>query len=118
MGVVVLLWWSTRILPEADYLPYGNTNMVFMMMEPVAGVPAKTNMDYFANYEKKIVKMEDVSRNFLVFSQRFNGGGAIIKPELARGQRGEVKMAVKSQEMGKEIFKISKLGNKYIVIFY
>ena len=106
MGVVFLLWWSTKILPEPDYLPYGNKNMVFMMMEPVAGVPAKTNMDYFAAYEKKIVEMEDVDRNFLVFSQRFNGGGAIIKPELASGQRGEVKMAVKSQEMGKEIFKI------------
>lgn len=106
IGVVILLWWSTRILPEPDYLPYGNTNMVFMMMEPVAGVPAKTNMDYFENYEKKIVEMEDVARNFLVFSQRFNGGGAIIKPELAQGQRGEVKMAVKSQAMGREIFKI------------
>ena len=106
LGVMFLLWWSTRILPEPDYLPYGNTNMVFMMMEPVAGVPAKTNMEYFAPYEKKIIEMEDVSRNFLVFAQRFNGGGAIIKSELARGQRGEVKMAVKSQQMGKEIFKI------------
>jgi len=106
LGVVFLLWWSTRILPEPDYLPYGNTNMVFMMMEPVAGVPAKTNMEYFAPYEKKIVEMEDVARNFLVFSPRFNGGGAIIKPELAHGQRGEVKMAVKSQTMGREIFKI------------
>ena len=106
IGVVFILWWSTRILPEPDYLPYGNTNMVFMMIEPVAGVPAKTNMEYFAPYEKKIVEMKDVSRNFLVFSQRFNGGGAIIKPELAHGQRGEVKMAVKSKQMGREIFKI------------
>ena len=106
IGVVFLLLWSTRILPEPDYLPYGNTNMVFMLIEPVAGVPAKTNMEYFAPYEKKIIEMEDVSRNFLVFAQRFNGGGAIIKPELARGQRGEVKMAVKSQQMGEEIFKI------------
>jgi len=106
VGVVFLLWWSTQILPEPDYLPYGNTNMVFMLMEPVAGVPAEKNMEYFADYEKKIVQMDDVSRNFLVFSQRFNGGGAIIKPELARGQRGEVKMSVKSQEMGREIFKI------------
>ncbi|MZH46873.1 MAG: efflux RND transporter permease subunit, partial [Nitrospinae bacterium] len=47
-----------------------------------------------------------VNRNFLVFSQRFNGGGAIIEKELAQGQRGEVKMAVKSREMGSEIFKI------------
>ncbi|MDA0692555.1 MAG: efflux RND transporter permease subunit [Nitrospinae bacterium] len=105
-GVAFLLWWSTKILPEPDYLPYGNTNMVFMMIEPVAGVPSQRNMEYFADYEKKIVNMEDVTRNFLVFSQRFNGGGAIIDPELAHGQRGEVKMAVKSQEMGKEIFKI------------
>ena len=59
-----------------------------------------------ADYEKKIVAMEDVNRNFLVFSQRFNGGGAIIEKELAKGQRGEVKMAVKSGEMGQEIFRI------------
>jgi len=69
-------------------------------------VPVDTNMNYFSNYVNEITAMEDVSRNFLVFSQRFNGGGAIIKPELARGQRGEVKMAVKAKEMGKEVFKI------------
>ncbi len=105
-GVSFILWWSTVILPAPDYLPYGNTNMVFMFIEPVAGVPADKNMEYFAPYEKKIVNMEDVDRNFLVFSGRFNGGGAIIQKDLAHGQRGEVKMAVKSNEMGREIFKI------------
>ncbi|MFQ5450701.1 MAG: efflux RND transporter permease subunit [Nitrospinaceae bacterium] len=106
LGVVGLLWWSTIILPEQDYLPYGNSNMVFMMMEPVAGVPAQKNMEYFAPYEKKLTGMKDVSRNFLVFSNGFNGGGAIIKPELASGQRGEVKMALKANEMGRQIFTI------------
>ena len=78
--------------------------MVFMLIEPVAGVPAKTNMDYFAPYEDKIVGMEDVDRNFTVFASRFNGGGAIVKKELASGQRGEVKMAIKAREMGKRDF--------------
>jgi HAE1 family hydrophobic/amphiphilic exporter-1 len=63
-------------------------------------------MKYFSDYEKEITQMEDVNNNFLVFSNRFNGGGAIIKPELARGQKGEVKMAVKSREMGGRIFQI------------
>jgi HAE1 family hydrophobic/amphiphilic exporter-1 len=63
-------------------------------------------MGYFSDMVKEITEMEDVSRNFLVFSSRFNGGGAIIKPELAAGQWGEVKMAIKAQEMGREIFKI------------
>lgn len=105
-GVGGLLAWSVTILPERDYMPYGNNNMVFMMIEPVPGTPVDVNMRYLAEYEKKIVNMEDVENNFLVFSSRFNGGGAIIKEELARGQRGEVKMAVKSDEMGREIFKI------------
>ncbi|MCH8158211.1 MAG: efflux RND transporter permease subunit, partial [Nitrospinae bacterium] len=105
-AIVGLVLWSVAILPEKDYLPYGNTNMVFMFIEPVAGVPVEQNMRYFAPYEKKIVAMEDVDRNFTVFSARFNGGGAIIKKELASGQRGEVKMAMKAREMGKEIFKI------------
>ncbi len=105
-GVVGILLWSVTLLPEKDYLPYGNSNMVFMLIEPVAGVPAETNMNYFDDYVNKITAMDDVSRNFLVFSQRFNGGGAIIKPELARGQSGEVKMAIKAQEMGREIFRI------------
>jgi len=105
-AIIAVMLWSITILPEKDYLPYGNTNMVFMLIEPVAGVPAKTNMKYFAPYEDKIVAMEDVDRNFTVFSARFNGGGAIVKKELASGQRGEVKMAIKSREMGKEIFKI------------
>ena len=77
-----------------------------MLIEPVAGTPAETNMKYLAEYEKKIVSMEDVNRNFLVFSPRFNGGGAIIEKELAQGQRGEIKMAVKANEMGQEIFSI------------
>ncbi len=106
LGIAGLMWWSTRVLPERDYLPFGNSNMVFMFIDPVAGVPAEQNMKYFAEYEKEITRMEDVENNFLVFSNRFNGGGAIIDPELARGQRGEVKMAVKSQEMGGRIFKI------------
>ncbi|MEE9258226.1 MAG: efflux RND transporter permease subunit, partial [Nitrospinaceae bacterium] len=105
-GIGALLWWSSTILPERDYLPYGNSNMVFMFIEPVAGVPVERNMKYFANYEKEITEMEDVSNSFLVFSGRFNGGGAIIKPELAEGQRGEVKMTVKAGEMGRKIFKI------------
>ena len=106
VGVGWVLWYSVQILPAKDYLPYGNNNMVFMLIEPVAGTPAKTNMRYMAEYEKKIVSMEDVNRNFLVFSQRFNGGGAIIEKNLAQGQRGEVKMAIKSGEMGREIFRI------------
>ena len=106
VGIVAMLVWSLKILPEKDYLPYGNSNMVFMFIEPVAGVPVDTNMKYFSHYVKKITAMEDVSRNFLVFSQRFNGGGAIIHPEEARGQRGEVKMAVKAKDMGKEVFAI------------
>jgi len=101
-----MLWYSVKTLPEKDYLPYGNVDMVFMLIEPVAGTPVETNMRYMAEYEKKIVAMEDVNRNFLVFSSRFNGGGAIIEKELAAGQRGEVKMAVKSREMGREIFEI------------
>lgn len=106
LGIAGLLVWSTLILPERDYLPSGNSNMVFMFMDPVAGVPVEQNMKYFAEYEKKITQMDDVNNNFLVFSSRFNGGGAIIKPELARGQAGEVKMAVKSRQMGGEIFQI------------
>jgi len=105
-GVCWILWYSGQTLPKKDYLPYGNTNMVFMLIEPVAGTPAETNMKYLAEYEKKIVSMEDVNRNFLVFSPRFNGGGAIIEKELAQGQRGEIKMAVKANEMGREIFAI------------
>ena len=106
VGVGWVLWYSGQILPAKDYLPYGNNNMVFMLIEPVAGTPAETNMRYMAEYEKKIVSMEDVNRNFLVFSERFNGGGAIIEKKLAQGQRGEVKMAIKSGEMGREIFRI------------
>jgi len=110
LGVVLVvggvLFWSATILPAKDYLPYGNSNMVFMFIEPVAGVPPRTNMGYFSDYVKKISENEDVARNFLVFSSRFNGGGAIIKPELAAGQRGEVKMAILAKQMGDEIFKI------------
>ncbi|MDH5762155.1 MAG: efflux RND transporter permease subunit [Nitrospinota bacterium] len=106
LGIAAMLVWGLMILPDRDYLPSGNSNMVFMFMEPVAGVPVEQNMKYFADYEKEITQMDDINNNFLVFSSRFNGGGAIVKPELARGQRGEVKMDVKSKEMGGRIFQI------------
>ncbi|MFQ5481993.1 MAG: efflux RND transporter permease subunit, partial [Nitrospinaceae bacterium] len=105
-GVIFLLGVSLSVLPDRDYLPFGNSNMVFMFIEPVAGTPVEQNMRYMADYEKEITHMKDVSHNFLVFSQGFNGGGAIIRPDLARGQRGEVKMALKSREMGRKIFAI------------
>jgi HAE1 family hydrophobic/amphiphilic exporter-1 len=105
-GIVGLLWWSTIFLPERDYLPFGNSNMVFMFIDPIPGNPVQKNMEYIAPFEKEVIQMEDVDNNFLVFSSRFNGGGAIIKPELARGQRGEVKMAVESKKMGERIFGI------------
>jgi HAE1 family hydrophobic/amphiphilic exporter-1 len=41
LGIAGLLVWSTLILPERDYLPSGNSNMVFMFMDPVAGVPVQ-----------------------------------------------------------------------------
>lgn len=106
IGIGWILWWSRAILPEQDYLPYGNSNMVFMFIEPVAGVPVEVNMRYIRDFEKEITRMDDVDDNFLVFSSRFNGGGMIVKPEFAKGQRGEVKMAVKSRETGRKIFDI------------
>jgi len=106
VGIALLLLWSTLILPERDYLPSGNSNMVFMFIEPVAGVPVEQNMKYISDYEKEVIQMKDVDNNFLVFSRQFNGGGAIISPDLARGQSGEVKMTVKSREMGGRIFQI------------
>lgn len=105
-SIIAVMLWSVTILPEKDYLPYGNTNMVFMLIEPVAGVPAETNMAYFAPYEDKIIGMQDIDRNFTVFAPRFNGGGAIMKKDLASGQRGEIKMSIKAREMGKDIFGI------------
>jgi len=101
-----LMWWSIKILPEKDYLPYGNSNMVFMMVDPVAGVPAQENMRYMGPYEEEVTHMKDIQHIFLVFSDRFNGGGAMVNPDIASGQRGEVKMALKSREMGGRIFQI------------
>ncbi len=105
-GIGGLLALSFKVLPEQDYLPYGNNNMVFMFIEPVAGARVEQNMRYISDYEKEMVAMDDVENNFLVFSNRFNGGGAMIHRDLATGQRGEVKMAVKSKEMGGRIFTI------------
>ncbi len=52
-GVGALMWWSVAILPEKDYLPYGNSNMVFMLIEPVAGTPAEENMRFSPTMKKR-----------------------------------------------------------------
>jgi len=36
-GIASLLLLSLTVLPDRDYLPFGNSNMVFMFIEPVAG---------------------------------------------------------------------------------
>ena len=38
-------------------------------------------MKYIAKFEKEVTEMEDIENNYLVFPNRFNGGGGIIKPE-------------------------------------
>ncbi len=106
LGVTGVLIWSVSILPDPDYLPSGNSKMVFMFIEPVAGIPVEKNMKFIKPFERELVQMDDVENNFLVFSSRFNGGGAMVYTDLARGQRGEVKMALKSGEIGGRIFKI------------
>ena len=65
VGVCWMLWYSSKVLPKKDYLPYGNTNMVFMLIEPVAGSPVETNMRYLEDYEKKIVNMKDVNLSLI-----------------------------------------------------
>ncbi len=73
------------IVPPAGYLPTGNTNMILYMAQPIPGMRPETLAARMGALETWMMAQPETNGYFLVLSQRFQGGGVLLKDEYATG---------------------------------
>ena len=76
---------AMRIVPPAGYLPSGNRNLIFFFAQRIPGMRAEALGEAMAPLERWIMDQPETDRYFMIVSPGFNGGGAILKDELATG---------------------------------
>ena len=74
---------SVSLAPKAEYLPGGNRNLVMFFASPVPGTRAEAARENFHPLERFLLSQPETDRTFAVISPRFNGGGVVLKEELA-----------------------------------
>ncbi|MCA9793273.1 MAG: efflux RND transporter permease subunit, partial [Candidatus Eremiobacteraeota bacterium] len=83
-GCAALLVLAFLLLPPADYLPQGNRNLIFWLMEPYPGTSIPEAEELVQNPKRVLESMPMVGDYFLVYG-RFRGIGVKLKPEYANG---------------------------------
>lgn len=74
---------SWTIVPDAEYLPSGNRNLILTLAKPLPGTNIHSIEAAAAPYEQFLLKQKETERIFTVFGLRFNAMGAIIKQEYS-----------------------------------
>ena len=90
-GCLSLLLVTYALLPPADYLPQGNRNLIFWLMEPFPGTSLPEAEDLTQQPANFLQSMDMVGNTFLVYG-RFRGVGIKLKPEYASGANLEKTM--------------------------
>jgi hydrophobic/amphiphilic exporter-1 (mainly G- bacteria), HAE1 family len=90
-GCLSLLLVTYALLPPADYLPQGNRNLIFWLMEPFPGTSLPEAEDLTRQPANFLDSMDMVGNTFLVYG-RFRGVGIKLKPEYASGANLEKTM--------------------------
>jgi HAE1 family hydrophobic/amphiphilic exporter-1 len=83
-GCLSLLLVTYALLPPADYLPQGNRNLIFWLMEPFPGTSLPEAEDLTRQPSDFLESMDMIGNTFLVYG-RFRGIGIKLKPEHASG---------------------------------
>ncbi|HBP20792.1 MAG TPA: acriflavin resistance protein [Planctomycetes bacterium] len=83
--IVALSLASLRLAPSAEYLPTGNRNLILFFAAPIAGTRPEATRENFKPLEEWLLSKDEVDRTFCVIADRFNGGGAVLREELATG---------------------------------
>jgi len=91
-GVVAVFLGSLRFLPDAEYLPSGNRNLVLIFAQPLVGSSIDKTVSSVKPLEDMLLADQRVERFFSVFGQRFNAIGMIVKPEY--GEERQMKAFV------------------------
>lgn len=87
IGSICLVFWkSLDFLPNAEYLPSGNRNLVLVFAKPLVG----TNLDQVVKsvtpFENELKKDPRIERFFTVMGNRFNAIGIAAKAEYSSEQ--------------------------------
>ena len=85
--VAILFRWSLAYLPDAEYLPSGNRNMILVFASPLVGNNLEKTVESIRPFETMLAADERVERFFSVFGSRFNAVGLLVKPEYADEHR-------------------------------
>ncbi|MEO0652066.1 MAG: efflux RND transporter permease subunit, partial [Planctomycetota bacterium] len=72
--------------PSAEYLPAGNRNLVLFFAQPIPGTRPEAVRDNFGFLEDWVFQQEEYERMFAVSSDRFNGGGVVLKDAYSDGK--------------------------------
>lgn len=83
--VIAVSILATRLVPPAGYLPTGNRNMIFFFAQRIPGMRAEALAQAMLPLEQWMMDQPETDRYFMVISPGFNGGGAMLKEELADG---------------------------------
>lgn len=82
---LALLTAAYLLLPSADYLPGGNRNLIFWLLEPYPGTSVKEGREITAVPQNFLNSHEKVGDTFLLYATGFRGIGVKLKPELVSG---------------------------------
>ncbi|MGE0708573.1 MAG: efflux RND transporter permease subunit [Planctomycetota bacterium] len=84
--VTALALASLRLAPPAEYLPTGNRNLVMFFAAPIPGTRPEATRAAFKPLEEFLLSQPETARTFCVSSDRFNGGGVVLKDEYSSAE--------------------------------
>ncbi|MEK7483121.1 MAG: efflux RND transporter permease subunit [Planctomycetota bacterium] len=85
-GIGFIFWISLSFLPNAEYLPSGNRNLILVFAKPLVGTNLEKVVECIAPFEKQLQEDKRISRYFTLFGGRFNAIGIGAKAEYATEQ--------------------------------
>jgi HAE1 family hydrophobic/amphiphilic exporter-1 len=83
LGVCAFFFYSLKYLPNAEYLPSGNRNLILIFAKPLVGNNLEKNIESIRPLEEIVKKDPRVERFFTIFGDRFNAVGVATKPEFS-----------------------------------
>jgi len=83
-GLLLLFYLSFALLPEAEYLPSGNRNLILVFAQPLVGMNIEKQVESIIPLEQQVQQFIDegkVDRFFTVLGSRFRVVGIIMSEQ-------------------------------------
>ncbi|MFQ5455928.1 MAG: efflux RND transporter permease subunit [Nitrospirota bacterium] len=80
-GMVVIFFLSLKLLPQREYLPTGNRNLILVLYKPHVGTNFNKTEQLADIIQNRVLAMKEVDHLFAVVSSNFNVIGMISRDE-------------------------------------